>query len=94
MIQRFKVSGNSMSPTLTDGRYVIGESLSYKFRNPKIGDLAVFKSPDGDMNLIKRITKNNGGNYFVEGDNKMHSHDSRDFGPISKNRIVARIIYG
>ena len=90
MFRRFKVSGNSMLPALADGQYVIGESLTYKFRNPTIGDIVVLKSPNSDMNLIKRIIKRQDDDYFVEGDNKNESRDSRDFGLIRKENILFR----
>jgi len=93
MIQRFRVFGESMSPALVDGQHVIGESLTYRFRDPEIGEMIILKCPDNEMNLIKRITKSDGGNYFVEGDNKNQSRDSRNFGLIQKNKILAKIIY-
>ncbi len=93
MIQRFRVFGESMSPALADGQYVVGEFLTYRFRNPKIGDMVVLKSPDSNINLIKRIIRTEPGGYFVEGDNKDQSRDSRNFGPVKINEILAKIIY-
>lgn len=92
MVKIFKVSGQSMLPTLADGQYIIGESLAYKFHNPKIGDIVVLKSPD-NISLIKRIADRKSDKYFVEGDNKKESKDSRHFGPVEINKISAKIIY-
>ena len=49
---------------------------------------------DGDNNkyLVKRITKVDGEKYFVSGDNKNDSLDSREFGWISKGDILGKVI--
>lgn len=71
-------------------------------KRPKVGDLIVFYSPENNQTLlIKRISRiiseNNPTNafsekkYFVEGDNKENSRDSRYFGCISDSLIVGKI---
>ena len=92
MFRRFKVSGDSMLPTLKNGQQIIAEKISCRFLNPKIGDIIILKN-SSNINLVKRITKKDGGNYFIEGDNKEKSTDSKNFGPIQKNDILAKIIY-
>lgn len=54
--QFHKVSGNSMIPTLHNGDYLITEKISYKFNNPKRGQIIVLKNPrDESQDFIKRI---------------------------------------
>ncbi len=80
-----------MVPALKNGQQVIAEKLSYLFLNPKIDDIVILKNPD-NINIIKRVTKKEGNNYFVEGDNGDESSDSRNFGPVQKNKILAKVI--
>ena len=82
MVQRFKVSGNSMYPTLKDGEYVLTEKISYYFKNPKIGEIIV---ADSGKKLVKRIVKKFGSYYFIKGDNK-------GGGLIHKKDIIGKVI--
>jgi signal peptidase I len=65
-------------------------------RQPKAGDIAVFESPEFPHPLVvKRIDsvkQENGMNYYyMLGDNRKNSHDSREFGYIPDSLIVGRI---
>src|SRR3989338_7990471 len=54
--QFHKVSGNSMVPTFHSGDYLITEKISYRFRDPKRGEVIVLKNPrDESQDFIKRI---------------------------------------
>lgn len=81
-----------MSPTLISGQIVVVNRLSYLFSKPKNGDIIAVKDPRDKKFLIKRITKISMDKYFVEGDNKKHSTDSRVFGMIGKQDIVGKVI--
>jgi signal peptidase I len=92
--QPFIVSGASMEPALESGDYLIIDEISYRFTEPKDGDVIVFRYPvDPSKYFIKRITnipeKNE---YFVEGDNKTASYDSRYWGNVPKENIIGRAI--
>lgn len=136
--QFHKVQGNSMVPTFRSGDYLITEKLSYRFNNPKKGDIIVLKNPrDESQDFIKRIigvpgdtiriaenvvylnneplkedylppgtitrpgafltenftVKVADNQYFVFGDNREHSSDSRDWGPLTKTEIVGKAFY-
>ena len=67
--------------------------LAYIFGIPSKGDVIVFNHPkEKNRFLIKRITLvNNSDEYFVIGDNKNFSQDSRHFGPIKKNLIIGKV---
>lgn len=136
--QFHKVSGNSMVPTLHTGDFIITEKISYRFRNPKSGEIIVLKNPrDESQDFIKRIiavpgdtiqltdntvslngkfltenylppgtpirsgafltegslVKAANNQYFVFGDNRERSSDSRDWGPVTKEEIVGRAFF-
>lgn len=87
----FTVYGQSMEPILRNGDKVI--AVSTFFVRLKKDDVVVCLDPRTKRILIKRITQLKGNTYFVEGDNKSKSTDSREFGPITKENIFAKVIY-
>jgi nickel-type superoxide dismutase maturation protease len=91
-VYKYKIVGNSMLPTYRDGEIVLVNRVSFLFREPKVGDIVAIKDPRDKKVLIKRIEKIEDKRYFVLGDNKHSSTDSREFGMIGKNDIVGRVI--
>lgn len=66
--QFHKVSGSSMVPTMQNGDYLVTEKVSYRFGNPKHGDIIVLKNPrDESQDFIKRIIAVPGDTIRVEG---------------------------
>jgi signal peptidase I len=158
LLQAFFIPSESMEPTLVKGDRVLVEKLSYRFRDPRPGDVVVFERelrglesadqgspgvlerigeavrelfgfPTGlEQDFIKRIVGVGGdvvqgrggrvfvngepiaepyltegtqvsdfgpieipsGMLFVMGDNRGHSDDSRNYGPIDESQIVGR----
>lgn len=133
--QPFIVSGASMEPTFDNGEYLIVDELTYRFDEPKRGDVIVFKYPkDPSQYFIKRviglpgetvtisgssvsvmkadnitvaleepyvINEGNGGDltvhlgeaeYFVMGDNRPESSDSRVWGVLPEENIIGRAL--
>lgn len=136
LAQPFLVSGASMEPNFSSGNYLLIDEATYRFREPKRGEVIVFKYPNNpSVYYIKRIIglpeervviKNSevkiynskspegviikegyltdnvktlhdmeitvGKNqYFVMGDNRNYSFDSREWGPLSKNNIIGLV---
>jgi signal peptidase I len=138
----FKVEGRSMEPTYFDKEYLIIDEISYRFQEPKRGEVVVLHPPtDPGKYFIKRViglpnetvemaqgkvkvfsaehpmgwvldesayidmgdlsktdldTMNmrpvtlGTDQYFVMGDNRRASYDSRYFGPISREELIGR----
>jgi len=56
LVQPFLVSGASMVPTFANGDYLLIDELTYRFREPKRGEVTVFRYPkDESTYFIKRI---------------------------------------
>ncbi|MEK7114726.1 MAG: signal peptidase I [Patescibacteria group bacterium] len=136
LIQPFLVSGASMEPNFSSGDYLLIDEISYRFRDPQRGEVAVFHYPgDEKVYYIKRIiglpgeklaikngeitvfnkeypegftigenylpltTKTSGkeevvlkdNEYFMLGDNRNYSYDSRSWGSLSKTEIVGMV---
>jgi len=85
-----------MMPYYKNGDAVLINKLSYFFKNPKINDVVVCRNKN-KMHIIKRIARINpsadGNKYFVLGDNKDKSTDSRDFGWVYKKEIIGKVIF-
>src|SRR6185437_6188213 len=89
-IYKYQISGDSMKPTISAGETVLVNRAVYLFKKPQTGDIVALHDPRGGKILIKRITKKSGTNYFVEGDNKTASTDSRLFGWVGKRDIIGK----
>ena len=134
--QPFIVSGASMEDTFYNNEYLIVDQLTYRFEEPKRGDVVIFRYPrDPSTFFIKRVIGLPGetisiegktviiqndeypggvainepyisdmeeetfltqtlrdGEYFVMGDNRDHSSDSRKWGSLKEEEIVGRAL--
>lgn len=135
LITPHQVDGNSMLPNFVNDEYLIANKVVYKVREPKRGDVVIFKYSD-TKDFIKRIIGVPGdsvslrdgriyingealdesdylpptlvttegsslregstltvpeGQYFVSGDNRPNSADSRAFGPIEESAIKGKV---
>lgn len=139
LVQPFYVKGASMEPNFYDHEYLIIDEITYRFHEPKRGDIVVFRYPrnpqeyfikrliglpgediqirDGDVMVFNEENEDGfileedylparlqthgfseekvelGENeYFVLGDNRNSSKDSRSFGPVDRSYITGRVL--
>ena len=95
-----RVTGDSMSPNYVDGEVLFATSF-FRAKNLKAGDVMIYRPPITSHEevefVIKRIHhvfEDPHGNlffYFI-GDNSEVSFDSRRYGYVPKNRLVAKVI--
>lgn len=77
-----------MSPKLEPGRLIIATNM---FRSIRAGEVYVFMH-DG-REKIKRVERFADGKIFFIGDNLSHSSDSRHFGWVAKENVLAKVIW-
>lgn len=86
-----EVCGDSMNPTFKNGDIILGCRL-YLLKRKAI---YVFHPPVGEKYVIKRLTQvsSTTNKLFFEGDNPDYSYDSRMYGYISRDKVVAKYIF-
>jgi type IV secretory pathway protease TraF len=77
-----------MSPKLEPGQVLLATSW---FRRVHAGEVVIIDHEGKEK--VKRIEEVNGDKVFVIGDNLKASTDSRHFGWLEKDEIVARVIW-
>lgn len=92
--RRFRVTGTSMVPLLQPDEEVLVDLNAYRHTSPRLGDIVVAEHPHRPgFRLIKRIVSidDDHGHYFLEGDNRSESTDSRTFGAVSTAHIIGQV---
>jgi nickel-type superoxide dismutase maturation protease len=82
-----RVVGTSMVPMLRPGQLILATPL---FKRLHPGQVVVLRK--NDRELIKRIERIEADKVYVIGDNPSSSTDSRQFGWLDVNTVVARVI--
>lgn len=101
-VSMYSIPSSSMEPTLRVGDHIIVTPY-FAGKRPQRGDVIVFRSPspiERDELLVKRVVGIPGDliearivppdRYFVLGDNRANSFDSRQWGVLPRSLIVGR----
>jgi len=90
----YHIPSSSMTPTLRPGDVVLVDTWIYRKHTPKISDILVVKRTKESMVLVKRLTNLRTVNaqlqLYIEGDNKNRSVDSRRFGWLVGDHVIAK----
>jgi nickel-type superoxide dismutase maturation protease len=79
-----------MAPTYLSGDWLV----VHWSRNHMVGQVVVVEREERPgVFLIKRIVRMQGQKYWVEGDNKHSSTDSRQWGAIEGSEILGRVLF-
>jgi signal peptidase I len=106
LLRRYVVEGRSMLRAYAPGDRLLVEHLTYRLREPRVGDAVVVRQPGTEGRLdLKRIAAAPGStvsikgeravlgyhDWYVLGDNLAESTDSRTLGPVKRADIVGRV---
>ena len=89
-----QICGYSMFPTLTDGEFYLGIRVLHKSKC-EVGKIYVYKPPyasEQEKFVIKRLARIKDGKYYFLGDNEIDSYDSRYYGYVDSDNVVAQLI--
>jgi nickel-type superoxide dismutase maturation protease len=91
--KRLRVAGESMLPLLQPGDEILIDPFAYQKSSPQVNDIIVTQHPlQRNFPIVKRINAiNDGGRYFVTGDNREASTDSRHWGTIKSSDIIGKV---
>ena len=87
---KYVCEGRSMNPTLRDGEVVLVDREA----KIEVGDIVVARHPiEQDSEVVKRVARiNDGGRYFLMGDNPDDSIDSRHYGAVTREYIKGKVV--
>jgi nickel-type superoxide dismutase maturation protease len=84
-----RVVGPSMEPTLRNGDWW----LARRGGRVQVGDVVLLVHPARpELRVVKRAVRRAGDGWWVEGDAPGVSEDSRVFGPVPDELILARLL--
>ena len=93
MFRLLKIRGHSLFPDFREGDFVVVANFPFPAGKIRAGDVIVFDQPGYDQ-MIKRVQQvlDDGLAYQVRG-TQIESTDSRNFGPVARQRITGKVIW-
>jgi nickel-type superoxide dismutase maturation protease len=88
--QLVEVTGPSMVPTLQNGDWLLIRYVK-NADEVRAGDVVVLRHPlQQDLLIVKRAVERREGGWWVLGDNTFVENDSREFGTVPDELVMAR----
>ncbi len=89
---RHRIEGRSMLPLLQPGNEVLYSPNAYQRAIPQVGDIVIAQHPQQpDLLMIKRIGGIDGDRYYLLGDNRSESTDSRQLGWLQRSCLLGKV---
>jgi nickel-type superoxide dismutase maturation protease len=89
--QLVEVTGPSMAPTLLNGDWLLIQKIRSGAELVREGDVVVLRHPlQQDLLIVKRAVERRARGWWVMGDNAFVANDSREFGAVPDELVLAR----
>lgn len=87
--ERFRVVGDSMEPSLSDGDFVLVDPSA----RPDLDDMVVADHPqEHGLRVVKRIGEiTDDGRFVLVSDNPERGTDSRSWGPVAPTSVLGQV---
>ncbi len=91
----YLVSGRSMEPAYREGDYLLVDRRAYRSAMPHRFDVVVARHPaNPEIEVVKRVQRVDLHRaIWIEGDNAAESTDSRDYGPLTRDALVGKVLF-
>lgn len=92
-LRLLKIRGHSLHPDYREGDYILAAGFPFPAGEIKAGDVIVFRQPGYGL-LIKRVHRvlDEGRAFEVRG-TQIESTDSRNFGPVPRERVSGVVVW-
>ena len=99
LFKAVELRGDSMSPNFNDGDWLLFRLLPAKVRVGKVVLIQRNSDLGKDFLQVKRVIKADESNetnetkFWVEGDNKSASTDSRSWGALDSTEVIGKLLF-
>lgn len=89
---RHRIEGRSMQPLLQPGDEILYHPRAYQTQLPQVGDVIIARHPEqATLVMIKRVAAIENQHYWLLGDNRLESTDSRNFGWVNASCLLGKV---
>ena len=98
----FRVTGDSMTPTLASGAVVMLDPRAYRSQSPQEDEIVVTRHPrNNELQIVKRVaaviesrieSSAPSVGLILASDNAAAGADSRSFGPVALDLVLGKVV--